>query len=122
MSTGLCGEIDYYITMKNKEVISSEISDSTKSYVAAVRLCVGGRERVCENINSLPFRFLAQKMKRDANAHKAEEETKGKSDILDFFLKVKKIPMMENTSDTPVYACSFAWLDTLVSRKPRFLS
>lgn len=77
MPTVLCGEIDYYITMKNKEVISSEISNSTKSYVAAVRLCMWGRERLCENINSLPFSFLAQKIKRDSNAHKAE--TNGKT-------------------------------------------
>lgn len=77
MSTGLCGEIDYYITLKNKEVISSEISHSTKSYVAAVRLCMWGQEGVCENINSLPFSFLAQKIKGDVNAHKAE--TNGKS-------------------------------------------
>ena len=53
----LYGKIDYYITMKNKEVISLEISNSIKSYVAAVRVCMWRREQVCENINSLPFSF-----------------------------------------------------------------
>lgn len=60
----LYGEIDYYITMKNKEVISFEISDSTKSYVAAVRVCAWERERVCENINPLPLSLPTPKKKK----------------------------------------------------------
>lgn len=58
MNTVLYGKIDYYITMENKEVISFEISNSTKSYVAAVSVCMWGRGQVCENINPLPFCFL----------------------------------------------------------------
>lgn len=51
-----------------------------------------GRERVCENINSLPFSFLAQKTKGDSNAHEAETNGKATSWVflMDFFFKVKK--------------------------------
>lgn len=40
MYTVLYGKIDYYITLENKEVILFKISNSTKSYVAAVSVCV----------------------------------------------------------------------------------
>lgn len=58
MYTVLYGKIDYYITMENKEVISFEISNSTKSYVAAVSACTWGRGQMRKNINPLPLSFL----------------------------------------------------------------
>lgn len=59
MYTVLYGKIDYSITMEKKEVISFEISNSTKSYEAAVRVMwVGGKRRVCKNVNPLPLSFL----------------------------------------------------------------
>lgn len=100
MNTVLYGKIDYYITMENKEVISFEISNSTKSYVAAVSVCMWGRGQVCENINPLPFCFLtslprhAEKGGDGGRFQYIQGRNQWQSYIMGFFLRLKKIPMM----------------------------
>lgn len=68
---------------------------------------------MCENINSLPFSFLAQKIKGDSNAHKAETNGKATSRIflMDFFLRLKNPHDGKYSRHTilQVYACGFAW-------------
>lgn len=43
MDTAIYRKIDYYVTMESKEVVSFKISDSTKSYTAAVGVRTWGR-------------------------------------------------------------------------------
>lgn len=86
MYTVLYSKIDYYITMENKEVISFKISNSTKSYVAAVSVCMWGRGE-CVKVLTSPLQFSdifgknVQKRKKgkkkDSNTWKAE--TNGKA-------------------------------------------
>lgn len=91
MYTVLYGKIDYYITMENKEVISFEISNSTKSYMAAVSVCVWGRAQVCENINPLPFSFLTFCKKKKKNPMHIRQKPVAKV-YNGFFLRLKKFP------------------------------
>lgn len=57
MYTVLYGKIDYYITMENKEVISFKISNSTKSYMAAVSVCMWGRGECVKILTLSPSAF-----------------------------------------------------------------
>lgn len=57
MYTVLYGKIDYYITLENKEVILFKISNSTKSYVAAVSVCVWGRGECVKILTLSPSVF-----------------------------------------------------------------
>lgn len=101
MYTVLYGKIDYYITLENKEVILFKISNSTKSYVAAVSVCVWGRGECVKILTLSPSVFWhldkkvhkkkGGKKKKDSNACKAEANSKANIWI---FFKVKKIPTM----------------------------
>ena len=57
MYTVLYGKIDYYITMENKEVISFKISNSTKSYMAAVSVCMWGKGECVKILTLSPSAF-----------------------------------------------------------------
>lgn len=99
MYTVLYSKIDYYITMENKEVISFKISNSTKSYVAAVSVCMWGRGE-CVKVLTSPLQFsdILAKTCRKGRKEKKKIPTHVRQKPMaklhmDFF-KVKNIPMM----------------------------
>ena len=75
MYTVLCGKIDYYITLENKEVILFKISNSTKSYVAAASVCVWGRGECVKILTLSPsvFRHLDKKVHKKKGGKKKKK-------------------------------------------------
>jgi len=92
MYTVLYGKIDYYITMENKEVISFKISNSTKSYMAAVSVCMWGRGECVKILTLSPSAFphICKKEAGGADSNTYKAETNGKATHGSFFLRLKK--------------------------------
>lgn len=69
MYAAIYGEIDYCITRESKEAISFKISDSTKSYTAAVGVRMWGRHN-CVKISLSLSRLLISLQKKKEREEK----------------------------------------------------